>query len=198
MVGATGYRSDVWLGTQVIDAGPGLAGSPSVTLNADNTVEVVATGMDGVMYSLRQTALDNALPVSSFGDWQAMPALAGGVTFAGSPTIANIDGDALRDVVVLGSDGNFRVSSQISGTTAYGPWTTRYGAGQLLSGSPATVRRTENNTSELVFRATDGSLRFTSFSLTTQTWAGAWSSYAGSWTGSPALFTTASNRLLCT
>ena len=63
MVGATGYRSDVWLGTQVIDAGPGPAGTPSVTLTADNTVEVVATGMDGVMYSLRQTAWDNALTV---------------------------------------------------------------------------------------------------------------------------------------
>ena len=128
MGGATGYRSDVWLGTQVIDAGPGLAGSPSVTLNADNTVEVVATGMDGVMYSLRQTALDNALPVSSFGDWQAMPALAGGVKFAGSPTNANLDGDAIGRVVGLGLDGTFGVSGQYPGTPAHGRGATRHGS----------------------------------------------------------------------
>ena len=103
MVGAIGYWSTGWLPAQVVESGPLMASSPSVVLNADNTIEVVATGEDGLMYSLRQTVVDNAVPVSSLGSWQPMPALGGGVAFAGAPTLTEFNANALRDVVVLGS-----------------------------------------------------------------------------------------------
>ncbi len=62
MVGALGYWSTAWLDKQVVESGPVLASSPSVALNADNTVEVTANGRRRDDH-LRQS-LWTTLPVS--------------------------------------------------------------------------------------------------------------------------------------
>ena len=191
MVGALGYWSTAWLDKQVVESGPVLASSPSVALNADNTVEVTANGSDGVMYHLRQSLVDNALPVSSFGSWQPMPVLGAGVTIAGAPTLTEFNADALRDVVVLGSDGNFWTTSQLSSPVgSYASWTVRYGAGLGLAGSAGTATRADNGRTELWFITSSGSLR-----TTDSAFGGTFVDYGGAWAGSPTSYITSSNRL---
>ena len=189
------YMSVAWLPEISIDSGPILGSEPSVIVNADNTLEVVAMGLDGLMYHLRQTSVNYAVPLSSWGTWQALPTLGAGVTFAGAPTLAELNNNAVRDLIVLGSDGNFWTTNQTgSPTGTYAPWSRRYGAGLGLTGSAATAYRADNSSTEVWFTAADGSLKVTNISAAG--WAGAFTSYGGSWTSSPTSYLSPSGRLI--
>lgn len=185
-----------WLAPITIESGPVLGSEPSVILNADNTLEVVAAGLDGVMYHLRQTSVNYAVPLSSWGTWQALPSLGAGVTYAGAPTMVELN-DTLRDVIVLGSDGNFWTTSQlVSPAGTYAPWTRRYGAGLGLTGSAGLARRTDNGNTEMWFTAADGSLYVSGFDTAAGVWPGAFAHYAGSWTSSPTSYLSPAGRLI--
>lgn len=186
------YRYIDWIASQTVTTGPTLEGSPSAVLNVNGTVSVLARGTDGVIYELRQTTADAAVPVSSFGAWSPLPVLGSGLSFAGSPTVLDADGDATRDVVVLGSDGNLWTSSQLASPAgAWAPWTKRSGSGQQLAGLVGAVRRADNGRTENWMVATNGELKGTD-----STWSGIFNNYGGSWANSPAGYLSGSaNRL---
>lgn len=186
------YQLTRWRAPQVLNSGPELAGSPTAILNADNTVSVVARGVDGAMHHIRQSSPDAAVPESSWGSWQAVPALAADVTFAASPTLTEFDGNDRRDLVVVGSDGNFWTTSQVAGDlNVFESWTRRYGAGQNLAGAPGATRRADNGQTEFWFIGSDGRLRVTSSAF-----GGQFVDYGGAWAGSPVSYLAATtNRL---
>ncbi len=182
MTAANNYRFVDWIAAQTFTAGPALVGSPSAVLNSDNTLSVVARGADGVMYALRQTLVDPAAPSSSFGTWVPMPVLGSGLSFAASPTAGEFTNDALRDVVVLGSDGNLWTTSQLD-STSWAAWTLRYGAGEGLAGSVGAARRADNGRTENWLIASNGELK-----VTDSAWSGTFTNYGGAWKNSPAAF----------
>lgn len=193
---STSYRYVGWIAAQTIGAGPVLAGSPSAVLNADNTLTVVAVGADGVMYATRQTLVDAAVPASSFGAWTAMPVIGNGVTFSGSPTSIEINNDALRDVIVLGSDGKFYTSTQTTGPD-FGPWTAHDGPGRAVSGPVESVVRNDGLVELWVRGTTDGSYCQTLFNRATGQWAGSFDCYtANPWRSMREFLISPSGRLV--